>query len=106
MKERENLLTRGKRNDEQRERRTVVAGFLGEMITLGWTLENFDEDFDEYVNNSEDDAGVTEEEKDECREIFEMVWEDRLDEFVKGNGFSGDSFGASCPKTMRRYVTI
>ncbi len=56
------------------ERKFELLDFLDEMIALGWRMDTFDEDFDIFVFNSDE---VFPEEKEECRKLFEYLWEDR-----------------------------
>ena len=52
-------------------REMELAGAMREMISLGWTLETFDSDFD----NCDSDEW-TKDEKEACRKVFEYVWDD------------------------------
>ena len=54
------------------KREMELAGEMDEMISLGWTLDTFDQDFD----NCETDAW-TEDEKEVCRKVFTYLLVER-----------------------------
>lgn len=58
-------------------RAIAIAGSLRELISMGWTVESFDEDFDNY------EGDFLPEEKEEIREIFLEVW-DQVQEEIQG----------------------
>ena len=53
------------------KREIELAGCMREMISLGWTLETFNTDFDNC-----DSSEWNSNEKEICRNIFKYIWED------------------------------
>ncbi len=80
------------------KKRMEIADLMSEMIALGWTLESFDQDFDQFITDEALD-------KEECREIFQDVWDDRMNEVIERDGFTGDSFGANCPSNWEEICS-
>ncbi len=50
---------------------------MREMIALGWTPGSFDDDFDMFVEDSDE---LQPDEKEDCKVIFNNVWEQKLEE--------------------------
>ena len=50
-----------------------LASDMDEMIALGWTLDTFDEDFDNCTSDT-----WSAEDKEICREMFEYLWDERF----------------------------
>lgn len=51
-------------------REMELADFCREMISLGWTMDTFDSDFDGFESDE-----VSKDEKETCRRVFGYVWE-------------------------------
>lgn len=58
-------------------REMELAASMREMISLGWTLDTFDEDFDNCLTD-EWEA----DEKEICRKVFQIVWEQVQEEMA------------------------
>ena len=60
------------------KREMELASGMDEMISLGWTWETFDADFDGCESDS-----WSRDEKEVCRKVFKYLWEDRQEGEVK-----------------------